>query len=186
MKEARLRQRGCVIWLYGLSGAGKTTLASLLETRLAHDGYLTSLLDGDILRTGLNRGLGFTDADRAENLRRAAETARLFTHSGIVTLCAFITPLAANRQMVRTIIGPDDLMEVYVSASFATCARRDPKGLYARAAAGSVPQFTGRDSGFEPPAEGESPLIIDSENENVVTSTERLHAHVLPRVRLSS
>lgn len=184
MKEARLRQRGCVIWLYGLSGAGKTTLASLLETRLATEGYLTALLDGDILRSGLNHGLGFSDVDRAENLRRAAETARLFAHSGIVTLCAFITPLAANRQMVRTIVGREDLLEVYISASFATCAKRDPKGLYARAAAGNVPQFTGRDSGFERPTVGESPLIIDSENESVEESVERLHANVLPRVHL--
>lgn len=183
-KETRLRQRAVVVWFYGLSGAGKSTLALALDERLTSAGYLTALLDGDVLRQGLCRGLGFSDADRAENLRRAAETARLFMQTGIVTLGAFISPLRAHRALVREIIGPADLIEVYVATSFATCAKRDTKGLYARAASGSVRQFTGKDSGFEPPGPGESPLAIDTEGQSVAACLDQLWARVQPRVTL--
>lgn len=183
-KETRLRQRAVVVWFYGLSGAGKSTLALALDERLAAGGFVTTLLDGDAMRQGLSRGLGFSDSDRAENLRRAAETARLFLQTGIITLGAFISPLRAHRALVREIIGPADLIEVYVSASFATCAKRDTKGLYARAASGSVRQFTGKDSGFELPGPEESPLAIDSERESIAACTDQLWARVQPRVTL--
>jgi len=185
-REQRLKQRARVLWLYGLSGAGKSTLASLLEARLASEGHTTALLDGDIIRDGLNRDLGFSDADRAENLRRVAEVAKLLTQFGVISLCAFITPLSANRRVIRNIIGTEDLVEVYLSASFATCAKRDPKGLYARAAVGGLSKFTGRDSGFEVPATDESPLLIDSEHETVDESLAYLYAQVSPRLRLSA
>ncbi len=160
-REALLGQRGCVIWLYGLSGSGKSTLAAALERTLHDERRLTSLLDGDLLRTGLNRGLGFSDEDRRENLRRAAEVARLLAHSGIMTICSFITPTRAFRSMARQIVGEEDFVEVYVKASFETCRKRDVKGLYAKSALGDVKQFTGRDSGFEEPLEAD--IILDTE-----------------------
>lgn len=200
-KESRLGQRGQVIWLYGLSGSGKSTLAIALERRLHAEGFATQLLDGDNIRTGLNRGLGFSDADRAENIRRIAEVAKLHAHAGLVTLCSFITPLRALRTLARDIIGPADLLEVYVKASFATCAQRDPKGLYAKAAAGGVGQFTGKDSAFEEPhapalvvaqAPGASDsdpaeaatLVIDTEAASPEACLAALHAAILPRIRI--
>lgn len=184
-KEARLGQKARVIWLYGLSGAGKSTLAVALERRLAAEGRITHLLDGDNVRSGLNRGLGFSETDRAENLRRVAEVAKLFVQAGVVTLCSFITPLRSHRALVREIIGADDFIEVYVAASFEACAQRDPKGLYAKAAAGGVGQFTGKDSAFEPPLPGVANLEIATEAESPADSLDRLHTFVAPRLRLS-
>jgi adenylylsulfate kinase len=182
-KETRLKQRGRVIWLYGLSGSGKSTLAIALERRLHAEGVTTHLLDGDNVRTGLNRDLGFTDADRSENIRRIAEVAKLFVQAGVVVIAAFITPQRAHRQLARSIIGVDDFFEVYVSASFDTCAARDPKGLYAKARAGGVQQFTGRDSSFEPPAaEDRDALIINTEAGPADVSLATMHAAVAPRI----
>ena len=183
-KEASRGQRARVLWFYGLSGSGKSTLAVALERRLAAEGRVTHLLDGDNLRTGLNRGLGFSDEDRAENLRRVAEVAKLFLQAGVVTICSFITPLRAHRALVRGIIGADDLIEVYVDASYATCLRRDPKGLYAKAASGAVAHFTGRDSAFEPPLPSDPGEIISTEREAPEASLARLHAWVGPRLQL--
>jgi adenylylsulfate kinase len=143
------------------------------------------LLDGDNVRAGLNQGLGFSDADRAENIRRVAEVAKLFTQAGLVTICSFITPLRALRESARTIIGADDFFSVYVKASFAVCAQRDPKGLYAKAGAGGVKQFTGKDSSFEEPLPGETALVIDTEAESPETSLERLYAAVRPQIFLT-
>jgi adenylylsulfate kinase len=188
-KETRLGQRGQVIWLYGLSGSGKSTLAIALERQFHAEGFATQLLDGDNIRTGLNRGLGFSDSDRTENIRRIAEVAKLFAHAGIVTLCSFITPLRAHRDLARSIIGADDLLEVYVKASFETCARRDPKGLYAKAAAGGVGQFTGKDSSFEEPLAANDPaahpgtLILDTEAASAEACLDTLRSSVLPRIR---
>ncbi len=182
-KEAKLRQRGRVIWMYGLSGSGKSTLAIALERRLHAEGFTTHLLDGDNVRTGLNRDLGFTDADRSENIRRIAEVAKLFVQAGVVVIAAFITPQRAHRQLARTIIGAEDFSEVYVAASFETCAARDPKGLYAKARAGNVQQFTGRDSAFEPPLpEDPEARVIDTEAGTATDSLNQLHTIVLPRI----
>ena len=184
-KEKKLKQHAAVIWLYGLSGSGKSTLANGLERRLHAEGFTTHLLDGDNVRTGLNRGLGFSDADRAENIRRVAEVAKLFVQAGIVTLCSFITPTRALRTQAREIIGAEDFIEIYVKASFETCVSRDPKGLYAKANAGEVKQFTGRDSKFEPPANGDDVTIFDTEGESAEATLQRLHALVLPHIQLS-
>lgn len=182
-KEAKLRQRGHVIWLYGLSGSGKSTLAIALERRLHAEGFTTHLLDGDNVRTGLNRDLGFSDADRSENIRRIAEVAKLFTQAGTVVLASFITPQRAHRELARSIVGSADLSEVYIKASFEACAARDPKGLYAKAKAGGVKQFTGKDSGFEEPAaDAAGVLVIDTEAGTPETSLAQLHAAVLPRI----
>jgi adenylylsulfate kinase len=160
-KEELLGQRGAVIWMYGLSGSGKSTLANLLERRLHEQGRMVKVLDGDNVRSGLNRNLGFSDEDRLENIRRVSEVAKLFADSGIITITSFITPHNELRKMAREIIGDDDLLEVYVKASFETCAERDPKGLYAKVKAGEVKQFTGKDSAFEEPDRPD--LVIDTE-----------------------
>src|SRR5580693_574342 len=184
-KEARLRQRARVIWLYGLSGSGKSTLANALERRLQVKGFMTHLLDGDNVRTGLNRDLGFSDTDRTENIRRVAEVAKLFMQAGVVVVAAFITPQRALRELARGIVGVEDFLEIYVSASFEACARRDPKGIYAKAGAGQVRQFTGRDSAFEPPAPGEAALVLETETESPAQSLEKLHAMVASKIRFS-
>jgi adenylylsulfate kinase len=160
-KETLLGQSGAVIWMYGLSGSGKSTLANLLERRLHADGRLVKVLDGDNIRSGLNRNLGFSDEGRLENIRRVSEVAKLFAECGVITITSFITPNNELRRLAREIVGDADLLEVYVKASFETCRVRDPKGLYAKVAAGDVKQFTGKDSAFEEP---ESPdLVIDTE-----------------------
>ncbi|MEM1442979.1 MAG: adenylyl-sulfate kinase [Verrucomicrobiota bacterium] len=160
-KEELLSQRGAVVWMYGLSGSGKSTLANLAERRLHEAGRFVKVLDGDNIRSGLNRNLGFTDEDRLENIRRVAEVAKLFAESGVVTIASFITPTNELRKLAREIVGDDDLLEVYVRASFETCAERDPKGLYAKVKAGEVQNFTGKDSSFEEPDRAD--LVIDTE-----------------------
>ncbi len=181
-KERLLGQRALVVWLYGLSGSGKSTLAHLLEHALHAENRETVLLDGDNLRTGLNSGLGFTEDDRRENIRRVAEVAKLFVHSGVITLCSFICPYRSLRRLARQIIGEQDFLEVYVHATFNSCTRRDPKGLYKKAAEGKVAHFTGRDSVFEEPDETFAGLRIDTEQESKEESLARLLAAVRPRV----
>jgi len=158
-KEALLRQRGVVLWLYGLSGSGKSTIANEVERVLHGDGRMTVILDGDNLRTGLNANLGFSDEDRTENVRRVAETAKLLAAQGIIVFVSVITPLRRHRAAAREIIGPD-FHEIHVRADFDTCAGRDPKGLYAKAREGKIGQFTGRDSGFEEPEAAD--LVLDT------------------------
>jgi adenylylsulfate kinase len=177
-KERLLGQRGRVIWLFGHSGAGKSTMATALECQLLEAGRLTTILDGDNLRSGLNHGLGFTDPDRSENIRRVAEVARLFAQSGVIAICACITPHRSHRRLVREIVGARDLCSVYIGASFETCARRDPKGLYARAATGGISHFTGRDSIFEPPDAQESSTWLSTEDEGPEETIIRLWALV--------
>ena len=160
-KERLLDQQGAVLWLYGLSGSGKSTIANLAERALSQEGRFTTILDGDNLRSGLNRNLGFSDEDRAENIRRNAEVARLFAEQGIITFVSVITPRRDLRALARGIIG-EDFREVFVKAGYATCAERDPKGLYARAEAGQIEQFTGRDSEFEEPG-AEAELVLDTD-----------------------
>lgn len=181
-REHDAQQRARAIWFYGLSGSGKSTLANALERKLRAEGFRTFVLDGDNVRTGLNRDLGFSDDERAENIRRVAEVARLFLEAGVIVLNAFITPTEQLRTTVRNIIGEADLIDVYVDCPLATCRERDVKGLYARAAAGQLPQFTGRDSIFEPP---KNPgFTIATETTTLDESIARLCDHVLPRVRL--
>jgi adenylylsulfate kinase len=180
-KEERLRQRALAVWLFGLSGSGKSTLAIGLERLLFAGGFTTHVLDGDNVRTGLNQDLGFGAADRAENIRRVAEVARLFVEAGVIPIVAFITPLRELRELARTIIGKDDLMDVYVEASIENCARRDPKGLYALAGTGHIQDFTGLTAPFEPPQP--VGLAINTDNEPIEKSVERLHQLVLPRLQ---
>lgn len=183
-KERVLGQRGHVLWMFGLSGSGKSTLAHAVERALHDQGRATALLDGDNLRTGLNAGLGFTDEDRAENVRRAAETAKLFASNGIITLASFICPKEDLRRAAKNIIGAKDLTTVYIRASFATCRQRDVKGLYAKAEAGGVANFTGKDSGFEEPLPGAADLVIDTETRSIADGTAAILAALAPKVSL--
>ncbi|HBR93794.1 MAG TPA: adenylyl-sulfate kinase [Opitutae bacterium] len=184
-KEAQLKQRGHVFWFYGLSGSGKSTLANALERKLAEQGFVTKILDGDNIRSGLNSDLGFSDADRQENIRRIAEVTRLFLDAGIVVFTSFITPKRELRAAAREIVGEGDITPVYVEASFETCAERDVKGLYAKAAAGGVKNFTGKDSSFEGPAAGDPDWTITTDNQSEAESLEQLLNKVLPLIKNS-
>ncbi len=178
-----LGQRPATVWLTGLSGAGKSTLAERLETRLLASGRACYRLDGDEIRTGLNKDLGFSPADRHENIRRIAEVARLLNEAGVIAITAFISPYRADRAMAREIIGPDRFLEVYLSTSLAVCEGRDVKGLYRRARSGQLPEFTGVSAPYEPP---ESPrLALDTGAESIETSVERLARSVEAAVMLA-
>lgn len=175
-KEKLLGQRGLVLWLYGLSGSGKSTVANEVERALHAEGRMTVILDGDNLRVGLNKNLGFSDDDRTENVRRVSETAKLLAGQGIIVLVSVITPLRAHRCAAADIIGPD-FHEIYVKADFDTCANRDPKGLYAKAREGKIGQFTGQDSGFEEPES--AALVLDTQS----LSVEQCAANLLGYLR---
>jgi len=144
-------QRAQCIWLTGLSGSGKTTIANILEKRLHAEGRHTYLLDGDNLRHGLNRDLGFTEGDRVENVRRVAEVARLMVDAGLVVIVSLISPFRADRDMARNLFEPDEFAEVFVDTPLEECERRDVKGLYAKARRGELKNFTGIDSPYQPP-----------------------------------
>jgi adenylylsulfate kinase len=150
-KEALLGQHGRAVWLTGLSGSGKSTIAIALERRLHHAGRLAVVLDGDNIRAGINGNLGFSEADRSENIRRIAEVAKLFIHNGTVVICSFVSPTIAIREQARDIIGGPDFLEIFVDTPIEECERRDVKGLYAKARRGEVKDFTGISSPFEPP-----------------------------------
>lgn len=185
-KEAQLKQKGHVFWFYGLSGSGKSTLANALERRLANEGFFTKILDGDNIRSGLNSDLGFSDADRVENIRRISEVARLFLDSGVIVFTSFITPKQELRDSAREIVGADDFTPVYVSASFETCAERDVKGLYAKAAAGGVKHFTGKDSSFEAPVEGAEDWVVATDAQTEDESVEALYHQVIQIIQAES
>jgi adenylylsulfate kinase len=180
-KETLLRQKAVVVWMVGLSGSGKSTLAKGLERVLHEQGHLTMLLDGDNLRSGINSNLGFSETDRLENIRRSAETARLFLHSGLVTICSFISPTQQVRQLARDIVGADDFFEVYVNAPFSVCAERDVKGLYKKALNGEIRNFTGLDAPFEAP---EQPALeIRTDQQDYQGSLQQLLDALLPRIK---
>jgi adenylylsulfate kinase len=151
-KEKQLKQRSLVLWFTGLSGSGKTSIAVSVERLLAKEGHLTQILDGDNIRTGLSGNLGFSESDREENIRRIAETAKLFLNSGIITICCFVSPTEKTRSFAKKIIGAEDFVEVFVNTSLEECESRDVKGLYAKARKGELKDFTGISSPFEIPA----------------------------------
>lgn len=150
-REKLLQQKSAMIWFTGLSGSGKSTLAIALERELYKRGFLTRILDGDNIRSGINNNLGFSETDRTENIRRIAEVSKLFVDCGIITIAAFISPTRAIRQMAREIIGKDDFLEVYVSTPLEECEKRDVKGLYKKARKGEIRDFTGISAPFEAP-----------------------------------
>lgn len=178
--RARLKQqRPCVLWLTGLSGAGKSTVANLVDKRLSDLGRHTYLLDGDNIRHGLNRDLGFTSEARVENIRRVAEVARLFVDAGLIVLVSLISPFRAERDMARHLLGPGEFIEIHVATPLAECERRDPKGLYRRARAGELPNFTGIDQAYELPATPE--ISVDTSAMSAEAACERIILYLQER-----
>ncbi|GFR48858.1 hypothetical protein Agub_g10812 [Astrephomene gubernaculifera] len=160
-KEATMKQRGCVVWFTGLSGSGKSTVACTLEHALADSGKVTALLDGDNVRHGLNSNLGFTAADREENIRRIGEVSKLFADTGIITLVSFISPYRRDRDRVRERVGQGRFIEVFMKVPISICEERDPKGLYKKARAGKLKGFTGIDDPYEEPTNAE--VVLEAE-----------------------
>jgi adenylylsulfate kinase len=171
-REELLRQRGATIWLTGLSGSGKSTLAMTTEAALCERGHLAYVLDGDNVRHGLNRNLGFSPEDRTENIRRIGEVAKLFTDAGVIVFTSFISPYRADRDSARALFNGGDFIEVHLAASVETCEGRDPKGLYQKARAGEIPNFTGISAPYEPPLNPE--LVLDTGSLSVEQGVARL------------
>lgn len=180
-KESLLRQHGVMVWFTGLSGSGKSTIAIALERELHKRGLLCRILDGDNIRSGINNNLGFSEADRVENIRRIAEVSKLFIDTGIVTIAAFISPNNDIREMAANIIGKEDFLEIYVSTPLEECERRDVKGLYAKARRGEIKNFTGISAPFEAPVH--SALTLDTSLLSLEESVNRLLELVLPRIQ---
>ena len=180
-KEELLKQHSVMIWFTGLSGSGKSTIAIALERELHKRGLLCRILDGDNIRSGINNNLGFTEADRIENIRRIAEVSKLFVDTGIITIAAFISPSNDIREMAANIIGKDDFLEVYVSTPIEECERRDVKGLYARARRGEIKNFTGISAPFEAPAH--PALTLDTSALSLEESVNKLLELILPRIQ---
>jgi bifunctional enzyme CysN/CysC len=176
-RAAAKQQKPCVLWFTGLSGAGKSTIADLVEQRLHDFGHHTMLLDGDNVRFGLNRDLGFSDEDRVENIRRVGEVSKLLVEAGLITLVSFISPFRSERQLARNLLQDDEFFEVFVDAPLAVCEQRDPKGLYKKARAGEIPNFTGIGSDYEPPENPELHLSAS------VFSAEQLAEQVITLLR---
>ncbi len=179
-KEQYLKQNAKVIWITGLSGSGKSTLACGLEKALAERGFFTQVLDGDNIRSGINKNLGFSAEDRTENIRRIAEVNKLFVNCGIITLNAFVSPTNDIREMAKEIVGEDDFIEIFVDAKFDTCAQRDPKGLYKKAIAGEIKNFTGLDAPFDRPTDAD--VTINTDELSIEEGIEKALEYVLKRV----
>src|SRR5690348_8194306 len=176
--------KGATVWLTGLSGSGKSTIAVDLEKRLCERGVRTYILDGDNIRHGLNKNLGFSPEDRTENIRRIGEVAKLFTDAGLVAITAFISPYRADRDQVRALVPPDDFVEVLVDCPLEVCEQRDVKGLYEKARAGKIPEFTGISAPYEAPLEPE--LTLRTHELTVTDSVARLLAFLEARGFVSS
>jgi adenylylsulfate kinase len=168
--------RGCTVWLTGLSGSGKSTIAVDLEKRLLERGVRTYILDGDNIRHGLNKNLGFSPEDRTENIRRIGEVAKLFTDSGLVAVTAFISPYRADRDQVRALMPAGDFVEVFVDCPVEVCEQRDVKGLYKKARAGEIKEFTGISAPYEAPDKPE--LTINTAGQSVEESAKQIVAHL--------
>jgi adenylylsulfate kinase len=180
-KEKLLKQKGIAIWFTGLSGSGKTTIAVALEKELHKKGLLTQVLDGDNIRAGINNNLGFSDADRTENIRRIAEVTKLFVQSGIITICCFVSPTEEIRSIARNIIGKTDFLEVFVNTPLEICEKRDVKGLYAKARKGEIKDFTGITAPFEVPAAPE--MELHTNELSVEESVNRLINHIEKKIK---
>jgi len=181
-KEQRLKQQAKVLWMTGLSGSGKTTIGLALENELFKRGFLVMLLDGDLVRTGINNNLRFSVEDRKENIRRIAEISKLFVNCGVITINCFISPTNDIRAMAKNIIGQDDFLEVFISAPLETCETRDVKGLYAKARKGEIPEFTGISSPFDIPPDPD--LILDTVRMSVEESVQRALDFILPKITI--
>ena len=172
-------QKPCLLWFTGLSGSGKSTIANALDVALYNRGYHTFLLDGDNVRHGMNKDLGFSDEDRIENIRRIGEVSKLFTDSGLIVLSAFISPFTSDRRMVRNLFPAGEFIEVFMDTPLATCEERDPKGLYQKARAGEIRHFTGIDSPYQAPERPE--VRVDTSEMTVDDCVERLVGYLQQR-----
>lgn len=180
-REARNGHKSCTLWFTGLSGSGKSTLAGKVEELLAASGITTYLLDGDNIRTGLNKDLDFSDAGRIENIRRIAEVAKLLNDAGVVVLTAFISPFETDRKQAREIISDASFTEIHVDCPLEVCESRDVKGLYKKARNGEIPHFTGIDSPFEVPNHPE--IRVNTHLENLETCSNQIVDYILPRIK---
>jgi adenylylsulfate kinase len=183
-KESLLNQRGKVIWLSGLSGSGKTTIAKGIEEVLHREGFVCQVLDGDNIRSGINNNLGFSPEDRLENIRRISEVSKLFINCGIITINSFISPTEKIRQIAKDIIGADDFVSVYINAPVSVCEQRDVKGLYKKARAGEIKDFTGVDSAFEPPVDPD--VEVKTDELSVGDSVDVILSHILPLITMNA
>jgi len=175
-REKVLGQHGVCIWLTGLSGSGKSTVAVAAEAALLSRGHVAYVLDGDNIRHGLNKNLGFSPEDRTENIRRIAEVAKLFTETGVIVFTSFISPYRADRDAARALFPVGDFVEVYAAADVEACEKRDPKGLYKKARAGEIPEFTGISAPYEAPQAPE--LVLQTSNQTVEQSAGELLAYL--------
>ena len=180
-KEKLLNQHSKVIWLTGLSGSGKTTIAKGLEKKLYEQGYLTQVLDGDNIRSGINNNLGFSEDDRLENIRRIAEVSKLLISSGIITINSFISPTNNIRSTAKEIIGKENFIEIFINAPLSVCESRDTKGLYKKAREGKIKNFTGIDSPFEAPINPDIELKTDKLT--IEESIEKCMKYIIPKVK---
>jgi adenylylsulfate kinase len=175
-RQRLLNQKGVTVWMTGLSASGKSTIACILEQMLLHRRKHAYRLDGDNVRHGLNRNLGFSAEDRAENIRRIGEVAKLFTDAGVIAITSFISPYRKDREAVRAAMKPGEFVEVYVNVSLATAEQRDPKGLYKKARAGELKGFTGIDDPYEPPEKAE--IVIDAEKASAEEAAKQILAYL--------
>jgi len=181
-KQQLLKQKACCLWMTGLSGSGKTTVAQALEKKLHADGFLTQVLDGDNIRSGINNNLGFSLQDREENIRRIAEVTKLYINTGIITLNCFVSPTNEIRNKAKSIIGEADFKEIFVDTPIEICEQRDVKGLYKKARAGEIKNFTGIDSPFEAPKK--AALVLKTANKTIEETANELYAFILPIIKL--
>ena len=181
-KEKMLKQKAKVLWLTGLSGSGKTTIAKVLERDLHLQGFLTQLLDGDNIRAGINNNLGFSEEDRTENIRRIAEVSKLFINCGVITINCFVSPTEQIRNQAKAIIGEENFIEIFINTPLEVCEARDTKGLYAKARKGEVNNFTGISAPFEDP---QTPSIkVETESQTVEESANEVLVHILPLIKV--
>lgn len=183
-RELLLKQRPLVLWFTGLSGSGKSTLADRTEQELYRMGFKTYLLDGDNIRHGLNNNLDFSETGRQENIRRIGEVSKLFLDAGIIVLTAFISPYRSDREKVRALIPEGRFMEIFVDCPLEVCEERDVKGLYAKARAGQIPDFTGIHSPYEPPIEAD--LVVETHRKNIDQCIREILDRALPLIRTAS
>ena len=183
-REQRLNQKAKVLWLTGLSGSGKSTIAQHLERKLHNEGFFAQVLDGDNIRSGINSNLGFSLEDRKENIRRIAEIAKLYLHSGVITLNSFVSPTREIRDYARSIVGVEDFLEVYINTPLEVCEARDVKGLYKKARKGEIKGFTGIDSPYEAP---ENPAFeIKTDDQTVEESVDQLYHFIKSSISLNN
>ena len=181
-REKRLNQRSKVLWLTGLSGSGKSTIAQALERKLYNKGFFAQVLDGDNIRSGINNNLGFSSEDRLENIRRIAEVSKLYLNSGIITINSFVSPTITIRNKAREIIGEADFIEIFINTPLEICEARDVKGLYKKARRGEIKGFTGIDAPYEAPLTPD--LDVKTADQSVEESAQMIYEYILPLIRL--